>query len=775
MKRNNFLIIPTVALILLIFALLSIITPMLMDMVETPINTHDDTAAYNLALSGLELAQAEKPDAGTTITIDFLSGESCSVLVEESTLTATATYGNSTRILSAPYSTSNINDGDGDIVFIPGDVIGGGGSVDDNSGYDNNANNVGTDIVGDAEGPWEDDTPVLEFDGANDDPQSKNGDYLEIPDAASLDLADKGAIACWVKITPSTGKHETPVIMKGTELRNFSYGLFVDDDGRGLGANEYVVKLAINDISSGNAVELYSQSVIESNKWVHIGASWDQVDGMRVYINGEIDAADSSQKPTAQVNDLSLYLGNYEGQEKNSILIGQLYYPVVLKRSFVPVEVESLYLDRRLHYALEGVGNATYPASGAGKAVDGVIFTNHADLRNGVDTSATNEEANPSTAYAFDATQNQYLSRDSLAWDLNGSHTIISIFHPDSYLGNMTLFEIPDHYKVTIAQDSITLFSNWVKNSSGNSFTLSAPITKDSWHTFALTCSNNTCKIYMDGTEVGSTAITPDSLTPPPGATSQLYIGASESGSDTFNGKIDDFTVFGYALDSIQIAGGSDTPLAQPLASWKFEEPWAGEYAFYNSTSDNYHGLGWVSERGQPGVIGNCFYFNTWSKLYVSNNMVSDYPFTINMWIKTNGKVSGKPMPCFDIGVNNSGTYPYYRMELTTNGYPQLIVRTQKNNAITSSPIEGHKAVDDDNWHMLTAVFKSGNLALYLDGRLYANTTEAAPFIAINTSLIIGNYTSSSGGFKGWIDEVKLFDTSLSADEIMLYYQSEQP
>ena len=79
-------------------------------------------------------------------------------------------------------------------------------------------------------------------------------------------------------------------------------------------------------------------------------------------------------------------------------------------------------------------------------------------------------------------------------------------------------------------------------------------------------------------------------------------------------------------------------------------------------------------------------------------------------------------------------------------------------------------SVNDGDWHHVVGVRDSGTMKLYLDGSEIATGTDNTGNIDISDPLIIGAGQAFGGSvgnfFNGQIDEVAIFDTALTADQI---------
>ncbi len=91
----------------------------------------------------------------------------------------------------------------------------------------------------------------------------------------------------------------------------------------------------------------------------------------------------------------------------------------------------------------------------------------------------------------------------------------------------------------------------------------------------------------------------------------------------------------------------------------------------------------------------------------------------------------------------------------------------------TYSIMEG-TAITDTNWHLLTGVFDNTNntLKLYVDGTLNASAAETHTPLTPTGYVTIGNETDNvTRGFKGMLDDARVYNRPLSAEEVLNLYR----
>ena len=82
-------------------------------------------------------------------------------------------------------------------------------------------------------------------------------------------------------------------------------------------------------------------------------------------------------------------------------------------------------------------------------------------------------------------------------------------------------------------------------------------------------------------------------------------------------------------------------------------------------------------------------------------------------------------------------------------------------------------AVSYNNWHHVVGVFDGINVLVYVDGIMFTGLATAGPIDDPSASnMYIGNVVGASRTFDGIIDEVRIYNRSLSAAEILSHYKS---
>lgn len=84
--------------------------------------------------------------------------------------------------------------------------------------------------------------------------------------------------------------------------------------------------------------------------------------------------------------------------------------------------------------------------------------------------------------------------------------------------------------------------------------------------------------------------------------------------------------------------------------------------------------------------------------------------------------------------------------------------------------VNGVKKISDDRWHLLTAVMDGTKLRLFVDGNLDGEVTQTGNIFGGDSTVYIGKIFSGTDWYGGLVDEVRIYDQSLSSSEIKQYY-----
>ncbi len=307
------------------------------------------------------------------------------------------------------------------------------------------------------------------------------------------------------------------------------------------------------------------------------------------------------------------------------------------------------------------------------------------------------------------------------------------------------------------------------------------------WTHLTLTYDGSTEKLYINGILKASESFSQSILT----NDYSFYIGGG-GGALFLDGIVDDVRIYNYARTAAEIrtdynAGfavrfGGSYDLTQGLVGyWNFGEG-SGSVA-YDATENNNDGTltnfdfnsssGWTTGNAAANT-GSALKFDGSNDYVDVADATSLEPsaLTISFWLKLN------TIP--DMGILGK-QFPLDVIWNITNGY---LIRTNMPNEImlivgtgTSQVAISASSFATSTWYFVTATHDGSNIRLYKDGVLVAGPTSASPISYTDSgNLAIGRESGgTAGAHNGLIDEVRIYNRALSADEIRYLYNRKQP
>jgi hypothetical protein len=220
---------------------------------------------------------------------------------------------------------------------------------------------------------------------------------------------------------------------------------------------------------------------------------------------------------------------------------------------------------------------------------------------------------------------------------------------------------------------------------------------------------------------------------------------------------------------------------------WRFDEG-MGSMA-YDSSGNRNNGQIKGNAAWVKGVSGEALKFNG-ADVYVeiphSESLNMRQALTVCAWIKIDQKASiGRILAVVDKtrgSMFNKSWSLYWDDRVIANGMQAIAFAITKGAGNGFSNLQVDTAVEDDGWHFVTGTFDTTapeyQQRLYIDGNLVARKKNSAVMTGNTIPVFIGiawlNVPAEDGGawFNGIIDEVRIYNRALSADEVSAIYKS---
>lgn len=308
-------------------------------------------------------------------------------------------------------------------------------------------------------------------------------------------------------------------------------------------------------------------------------------------------------------------------------------------------------------------------------------------------------------------------------------------------------------------------------------------VTPNTWTFFSITYDDTNFNIYVNGRLATTTPSSGNGIDTP--ANRDLVIGvlAWDKSSYNFNGSIDDLRVYNRALsdgevESLYSSGAtkhSQLSEANLIAHWKFDDG-SGTRA-EDSTSGENHGTltnmestDWISGKrgGALSFDGQDEYVETATPSMVGTT------YSVCAWFKTADDSSTQIIYSERNSANENSIKGQLYLD---DGLISFITRNDSsgNSALAQSSV----VVETTTWLHACGVRSGSNVYVYLNGSQKGTDDDAGGTITTNVASIgtyndAGDFTTHGFLFDGSIDDVRIYNTALSADDIQTLYRQGQ-
>ena len=291
---------------------------------------------------------------------------------------------------------------------------------------------------------------------------------------------------------------------------------------------------------------------------------------------------------------------------------------------------------------------------------------------------------------------------------------------------------------------------------------------KNKWYHVALVWDGKRRKLYVNGEQIIKD--TEDLAGPLESFEGEYYIGTGSYGIgySTFDGAMDDLKIYNQALSEQEIANMYAEGMYYETAWWKFEEG-LGTVAQCSVNSNNDGTLvNMDADSWCDGKFGRALYFDGVDD-YVETNFIldpSDGPFSAFAWIKFEDIENAR-----DGRIISQQDNGYAWLMLDNNGCLCTALRCP-----TSSGTDTIYKPDENEWVHVGVVYDGQALSLYANCQLLAQENLDYPLLSCTQGLYLGTRPSASDGYWcGYIDDVRIYHSSLSGKQIYQVYSEQNP
>ena len=320
------------------------------------------------------------------------------------------------------------------------------------------------------------------------------------------------------------------------------------------------------------------------------------------------------------------------------------------------------------------------------------------------------------------------------------------------------------------------------------SITSTSLINDGNWHFLVGVLDAGVVKLYFDMQSQGTPTGAPTTAA---SHTGNLFIGKRVNDTDYHNGLIDDARVYNRALSVAEIQRlyriGATAKFGISNNSGSLTQGLVGYWSFNdNDMAQSPNNMFALDRSGQgnngrlnntatssvrvSGKIGQGLSFDGSNDYVNIGNSTTYYfngtlPFAISLWFKHNGNARAM------ISRYNAGVVGNWEFFLTNSGGVKLRALRE----ITPYTITGNTVLNSNTWYHGVFLYDGVNMQLFLNGERDATPVASGNISAdqSNLSVVIGSEPNNGVPgqiFDGLIDDVRVYNRALTADEIKRLY-----
>ena len=559
-------------------------------------------------------------------------------------------------------------------------------------------------------------------------------DYTSVTENSAWEFSSSFTLSTWV-YSNGTQIAYAGIVAKDQSSNMGNYGFFYDSGGT-------IVRFGFYGTNSVQS-EVDTQTAIPTGQWVHIIGVFDDINNtLYIYQNGELKEKDTTITNTPSTNDNSLIFGSRQAGLSSYEFNGKIDEARIYNRALSGKEVRDLY-----YWAPGPVGSWNFDEK-TGASINDISGNGYTGTWNGTGASHW-------TTGKFGS-----------AGNFNGTDDYISQGTGPTIVNSVSFWTYP------------TSTTNYFVDLNGSAY-----ISATSGTLSATGFTSPT--IYVNGVVSLTLAANQWQYITVTTATN-LNASALNFGKISTNylaGKLDEVKLYNYVRNSKQIVedmnaghpvGGS--PVGSQLGYWKFDEgadntcsSGVNDVCNSGNVGSALDGTKTNATWSMNGKFGKAINFDgngDYVDIPDNNSVDLTNSFTISLWLKpsdltqTNRYLISKRN---DAGTDNSYSiiweYVDNQVEFYSGSYTGSNPRT--GSGIT---------ISDTNWHQIIYSYDGTTWAGYLDGINKFSTARTFSLTTSSIDLLIGTFNASGFYFNGLIDEVKIYNSALTSDEIKLDY-----
>jgi hypothetical protein len=246
-----------------------------------------------------------------------------------------------------------------------------------------------------------------------------------------------------------------------------------------------------------------------------------------------------------------------------------------------------------------------------------------------------------------------------------------------------------------------------------------------------------------------------------------------------FSGQIDEVKVYNYARSQAEIV--TDYNGGGPVAWYKFDECQGTTIKDYtgNGLTGTWNGVGGGTQtsagtcntsstawgNGASGKFNSSLNLDgTDDYVSISDNSLVKFgsnSMSVSAWVKTTSGAAN-----MRVISKGGGGNPLYLLAINS-GVPSFIIR---DSSVVTETAAWTKTINDGNWHLMTGVRSGSTVYLYIDGNQVGTATGSTGSTDNTVALTIGQFGDGSLYYSGQVDDVRLYNYGLTAEQVRNLY-----
>ena len=301
------------------------------------------------------------------------------------------------------------------------------------------------------------------------------------------------------------------------------------------------------------------------------------------------------------------------------------------------------------------------------------------------------------------------------------------------------------------------------------------------WHHAVLTVDTiaRILKLYVDGIEVDSKTWSTGSVTKP---TTTHYLNQRDY-KHIFHGLIDEVRIYNRALSAEEITehyrvGAArlkpNTPLTNKFTSglvgyWSFNGQDISGTTAYDRSGQGNDGTLVNGPKPAPGISGQALEFDGVDDRVVvahDNSLNVGTAFSFSAWVYPVASQTGKIFRKWVAAAEDKAATLFW--DSVNNKFK---LRFYLYNVMGGASLDSASVIPLNTWTYVAGVYNGSSAYVYINGVLN-NSKSASGDVADSTGdLWIGDNAEASQPFSGFIDEFRIYNRALSAEEIAEHYR----